>query len=190
MGLSVYLYLCLLAAVGLLRIVELRVSRRNKQRMLAGGAVPVPEPQFKLIVAVHTGTLFGAALEVILLKRPFLPVFGTAMFVLFLASNLIRLWVVRALGALWSVQVMDSTKLGVVPTGPFRFVRHPNYTGVVLEVITLPLIHSAWLTASLAALGYALALSMRVPAEERVLMANPEYRAAMGDKPRFVPGLF
>ena len=190
MGLSVYLYLCLLAAVGLLRIVELRVSRRNKQRMLAGGAVPVPEPQFKLIVAVHTGTLFGAALEVILLKRPFLPVFGTVMFVLFLASNLIRLWVVRTLGALWSVQVMDSTNLGIVTTGPFRFVRHPNYTGVVLEVITLPLIHSAWLTASLAALGYAIALSLRVPAEERVLMANPEYRAAMGDKPRFVPGLF
>ena len=44
MGLSVYLYLCLLAAVGFLRIVELRVSLHNKQRMLAEGAVPVPEP--------------------------------------------------------------------------------------------------------------------------------------------------
>ena len=190
MGLSAYLYLGLLASVGVLRLIELRVSLRNKQRMLAGGAVPVPEPQFKLIVSVHTGVLFGAALEVILLKRPFLPVFGTVMFVLFIASNLIRLWAVRTLGGLWSVQVMDSTKLGVVTTGPFRFVRHPNYTGVVLEVITLPLIHTAWITSSLAALGYSIALSMRVPAEESVLMANAEYRAAMGRKPRFLPGLF
>ncbi len=190
MGLSFYLYLLLLAAVGILRLIELRVSLRNKQRMLADGAVPVPEPQFKLIVAVHTGVLFGAALEGILFKRPFLPVFGTVMFFLFVASNLIRLWVVRALGALWSVQVMDSTKLGVVTTGPFRFVRHPNYTGVVLEVITLPVIYTAWITATLAALGYAIVLSMRNPAEERGLSTNPESCARMGHKPRFVPGLF
>jgi len=190
MGLSVYLYLCLLAAVGLLRLIELRVSKRNQERMLAGGAVRVPEPQFKLIVFVHTGLLIGAALEVILLKRPFLPVFGTVMIVLFIASNLIRFWVVRTLGGLWSVQVMDSTRLGIVTTGPFRLARHPNYTGVVLEVISLPLIHTAWITAILASLCYSIALFMRVRAEESVLMANPEYRAAMAHKPRFLPGLF
>jgi len=190
MGLIDYLFFGLLAAVGLLRLIELRISRRNQQRMLAGGAVPVREPQFKLIVAVHTGVLIGAALEVILLKRPFFPVFGAVMFVLFIVSNLIRLWVVRTLGSLWSVQVMDSTRLGIVTTGPFRFVRHPNYTGVVLEVISLPLIHTAWITALLAVLGYSIALTMRIRAEEAVLMANPDYRAAMANKPRFLPGLF
>ena len=112
------------------------------------------------------------------------------MLALFLASNLVRLWVVRTLGDLWSVQVMDSTQLGVVTTGPFRFVRHPNYTGVSLEMISLPLIHTAWITAVVASLGFAFALSMRIRAEESVLMANPKYRAAMGHKPRFLPGLF
>ena len=189
MGLIDYLYLALLAAVGLLRIIELRISKRNQGHMLAGGAVAVPEPQFKLIVFVHVAMLIGAALEVVLLKRPFFPVFGTVMFVLFLASNLIRFWVVRTLGALWSVQVMDSTKLGVITTGPFHFVRHPNYTGVILEIISLPLIHTAWITAILAVLGYSIALTMRIRSEEAVLMANPEYRAAMANKPRFLPGL-
>ena len=82
------------------------------------------------------------------------------------------------------------TGLGVVTDGPVRFVRHPTYVGVVLEVISLPLIYAAWITATAAALGYCYALSRRVPAEEKVLMANPEYRAAMGHKPRFLPGLF
>ena len=190
MGLSVYLYLALLAAVGLLRLVELRISRRHQERMLAHGAVKVPEPHFKWIVAVHTGVLVGAALEVALLHRPFFPLLGATMFALFLASNLMRLWVVRALGDLWSVQVMDSTRIGVVTTGPFRFVRHPNYTGVILEMISLPLIHTAWITALATCAGYSLALSTRIRAEETVLMANPEYRAAMGHKPRFLPGLF
>ena len=190
MGLSVYLYLTLLAAVGLLRLVELRISRQHQERMLSQGAVRVPEPHFKWMVVVHTGVLVGAALEVVLLRRPFLPFLGATMFVLFLASNLMRLWVVRTLGNLWSVQVMDSTRIGVVTTGPFRFVRHPNYTGVILEMISLPLIHTAWITALATSVGYAFALSLRLRAEEKVLMANPEYRAAMGHKPRFLPGLF
>ena len=190
MGLSIYLYLCLLAAVAGLRIIELRVSKRNQHRMLAGGAVRVPEPHFKWIVIVHTGVLIGAALEVVVLRRPFLPLLGATMFVLFLASNLMRLWVARTLGDLWSVQVMDSTRIGVVTSGPFRFVRHPNYTGVILEMISLPLIHTAWITAIATSIGYAFALSMRLRAEEKVLMANPQYRAAMGHKPRFLPGLF
>jgi methyltransferase len=190
MGLSVYLFLCLLAAVGLLRLVELRISRRNFERLLAAGAVPVPEPHFKWIVVVHTGVLIGAALEVIFLKRPLVPWLAALSSVLFIASNLLRLWVVVSLGQLWSVNVMDSSQVGIVTTGPFRLVRHPNYTGVVLEVISLPLIHTAWITALAAALGYVYALSRRVPVEEKVLMANPEYRAAMEHKARFVPGLF
>jgi len=190
MGLSVYLYLVLLAAVGLLRLVELRVSRRNFDRMLAGGAVPVPEPHFKWIVVIHTGVLIGAALEVIFLKRPLIPWLAATMFALFIASNLLRLWVVVSLGRLWSVNVMDSSRIGIVTSGPFRFVRHPNYTGVVLEVISLPLIYTAWITAVAAALGYGYALSRRVPAEEKALMANAAYREAMEHKARFVPGLF
>jgi methyltransferase len=190
MGLSVYLYLALLAAVGVLRLVELRISRKHQERMLTQGALRVPEPHFKWIVVVHTGVLVSAALEVVLLHRPFLPLLAAATFILFLASNLMRLWVVRALGDLWSVQVMDSTRIGVVTTGPFRFVRHPNYTGVILEMISLPLIHTAWITALATSVGYSIALSLRIRAEETVLMANPQYRAAMGHKPRFLPGLF
>jgi methyltransferase len=134
--------------------------------------------------------LLGAALEVVLLKRPFLPLFGTVMFALFIASNLVRFWVVRTLGELWNVQVMDSARLGVVTTGPFRFVRHPNYTGVILEMVSLPLIHTAWITAAAASVAHSIVLSMRIRAEESVLMVNPEYRAAMAHKPRFLPGLF
>lgn len=190
MGLSFELFVGLLVAVGVMRLAELRISHQNRRRMLAGGAVPVPEPHFKWIVVIHAGVLICAPIEVVLLKRPFIPWLAATMFVLFIASNLLRLWVVLSLGQLWSVNIMDSARLGVVTDGPFRFVRHPNYVGVVLEVISLPLIYSAWMTAIAAALGYCYTLSRRVAAEEKVLMANPEYREAMGHKPRFLPGLF
>jgi methyltransferase len=142
------------------------------------------------VVLVHSVVLIGAALEVVLLRRPFFPLLAALMFAIFLASNAVRLWVVRTMGQHWNVQVMDSTRLGVVTSGPFRFVRHPNYAAVFAEMFSLPLIHTAWITAVVALVAYAWAISQRIAVEERVLFANPDYRAAMAGKPRFLPGLF
>ena len=105
-------------------------------------------------------------------------------------ANFVRWWVIRTLGEHWNVQVMDSTKLGVITTGPFRYVRHPNYAAVFVEMIALPLIHTAWITALAGAIAHVLVLALRLSTEERVLFANPDYAAAMSSKPRFLPGLF
>ena len=91
----------------------------------------------------HTLVLIGAAVEVVFLRRPFIALLVVPMFALFLAANLVRWWVIRTLGEHWNVQVVDSTKLGFVTSGPFRYVRHPNYAAVFVEMIALPLIHTA-----------------------------------------------
>jgi methyltransferase len=190
MDVSVIAFLGLLVAVALLRLVELRISRRHQQEMLAHGAAKVEDPKFRWMVVLHTSVLIGAALEVILLRRPFLPVLASVMFAVFLTANFVRWWVIRTLGEHWNVQVMDSTRLGVVTSGPFRYVRHPNYAAVFAEMLALPLIHTAWITAAAGTLAHIVVLSQRLATEERVLFANPDYRAAMSGKPRFLPGLF
>ncbi len=190
MELSVIAYLTLLLAVALLRLVELRISKRHQAQMVARGAAKVGEPKFRWMVLLHTAVLLGAALEVLLLRRPFLPVLAASMFLVFLAANAVRWWVIRTLGEHWNVQVMDSTRLGVITTGPFRFVRHPNYAAVFAEMLALPLIHTAWITAVVGSLSHIAVLAQRLSTEERVLFANPDYRAAMSGKPRFLPGLF
>ena len=190
MDITVIAFLGLLLAVALLRIFELGVSRRNQQRMLAQGATKVDKPQFRWVVLVHTTVLIGAALEVVFLHRPFIPILGGVMLGIFLISNLVRLWVVRTMGTHWNVQVMNSTGLGVVTSGPFRFVRHPNYAAIFAEMFSLPLIHTAWITAIVGFVGYAAAISQRIAVEESVLLADPAYRTSMAGKPRFLPGLF
>jgi methyltransferase len=190
MDISVIAFLALLLAVGLLRICELSVSRRHQQQMIAHGATKVKEPRFRWIVLLHTAVLVGAALEVVLLQRPFIPALAAVMFLLFLGGNAVRLWVVRTLGQHWNVQVMNSTNLGVITSGPFRFVRHPNYAAIFVEMFSLPLVHTAWITALLGCVGFVVTISQRIAVEESVLLANPQYRASMGGKPRFLPGLF
>jgi methyltransferase len=187
---TVVAFLILLLAVGALRIVELRISRRHQQQLVSRGAAKVPEPKFRWMVVLHTAVLIGAALEVVFLRRPFLPVLASVAFVIFLSANLVRWWVIRTLGDHWNVQVMDSTRLGVVTSGPFRFVRHPNYAAVFAEMLALPLIHTAWITALAGSLAHIAVLAQRLSTEEAVLSANPDYRAAMTGKPRFLPGLF
>jgi methyltransferase len=85
---------------------------------------------------------------------------------------------------------MDSVSLGVVTSGPFRLVRHPNYAAVFIELAALPLIHTAWITALAGSAGHAWVLSRRLAVEDAVLLRNDVYRATMGHRPRFVPRLF
>ena len=190
MDLSVIAFLALLLLVAALRIVELRISRRHQQEMISQGAAKVEEPRFRWMVLLHTAVLIGAAVEVVFLKRPFYPILAALMFAIFLAANAVRWWVIRTLGQHWNVQIMDSTRLGVITSGPFRFVRHPNYAAVFAEMLALPLIHTAWITALLGSVLHMVVLRNRLSTEESVLFANPDYRAAMTGKPRFLPGLF
>ena len=190
MELSVIAYLALLCLVALLRLYELRLSRRHQQQMVSRGAAKVDEPRFRWMVLLHTGVLLGAACEVVFLHRPFIPSLAAVCLVIFLAANAVRWWVIRTLGEHWNVQVMNSTGLGVITTGPFRYVRHPNYAAVFAEMLVLPLIHTAWITALVGSTAHVLVLSQRLATEERVLFSDAHYRDAMSGKPRFLPGLF
>ncbi len=190
MDLSVIAFLVLLAAVAALRVVELILSRQHQRTLTERGVRKIAEPYFHWMVLVHIGVLGGAAVEVILLKRPFYPLLGGMMALVFLCANLVRWWVIRTLGAHWNVQVMDSARLGVVTGGPYRYVRHPNYAAIFAELIALPMIHTAWLTALAGAAGQVFVLSRRLAVEEAVLSADPGYRKTMAQKPRFLPRLF
>jgi methyltransferase len=183
-------YLALLALVGLERLFELRISRRNQQRLEKQGVRKIAEPHFRWMVFTHAGVLACAATEVILLRRPPIPLLAIAMAALFIFANALRWWVIRTLAGHWNVEVMASSRVGVVTSGPYRWVRHPNYVAVVIELFSLPMIHTAWITALAGTLANLEILRRRLRVEEGVLMADPSYRSAMGEKPRFLPKVF
>ena len=183
-------YLALLALVGVGRLIELRISRRNQRRLEKQGVRKIVEPHFRWMVITHAGVLAGAAAEVLLLHRPLIPSLAIVMTALLVFANALRWWVIRTLAEHWNVEVMASSRVGVVAAGPYRWVRHPNYVAVVIELFSLPMIHTAWITALAGTLANLEILRRRLRVEEGVLMADPAYRSAMGAKPRFLPGLF
>jgi len=88
------------------------------------------------------------------------------------------------------VEVMESSRVEVVSSGPYRWVRHPNYVAVVMEIFSLPMIHTAWITAVVGTLADLEILRRRIKVEDSFLMSNPAYRISMGEKPRFLPRVF
>jgi methyltransferase len=179
----------LVGLVALMRLVELRVSQRHRRRLLERGARPIAEQGFATMVALHVAILSGSVVEAVLAERSVPLAFAVAAALGVVLSNVLRIASIRALGEHWNVRVVDSTALGVVHSGPYRFVRHPNYVAVFLELFFLPLVQGAWITAAIGAVVHAAVLRRRILLEESVLLSDPKYALCMGGRPRFVPRL-
>nr|WP_210422680.1 isoprenylcysteine carboxyl methyltransferase family protein [Cryobacterium sp. BB307] len=162
----------MVVATGVERLVELVISKRNAERAFAAGGIEYGQKHFPWMVALHTGLLAACIAEAVLLDRPFIPALGWPMLVLVILSQALRYWCIAALGRQWNTRVIVVPGLHLVATGPYKWLRHPNYLAVVVEGFALPLVHTAWLTAlTFTVLNAVLLLGFRIPTEERALGA-------------------
>jgi methyltransferase len=166
---SVGWFTVLVLGVGLERLAEMVVSRRNARWALERGAREAGQRHFPAMVALHVGLLVGALAEVYLLDRPFVAALGWPMLAMALASQALRWWCVATLGRRWNTRVIVIPGMPLVTSGPYRWLRHPNYVAVVAEGIALPLVHTAWLTAVGFTVVNAVILAIRIRCENTAL---------------------
>lgn len=179
-------YLLLLGLIAAERVVELMFSRRNLTWALERGGIEAGQGHFRVMTSMHAVFLPACALEVWLLDRPFIPWLGIPMLALVIGAQVLRYWAIASLGRRWNVRVVVLPDVPVVTAGPYRFIRHPNYLAVVVELFALPLVHTAWLTALVFTLLNLPLLAVRIRAEEEALARYSGY-APMAGVPRFVP---
>jgi methyltransferase len=164
----VYYYVFILA-VGLDRLVELVVARRNAAWSIARGGREFGRDHYPAMVSMHALLLVACIEEVWLFDRPFIPWLACPMVAVVVLSTVIRWWCVSVLGRQWNPRLIVIPGEPLVRRGPYRWMQHPNYTAVVAEVAALPLAHSAWLTAILFSIANALLLSVRIGRENAAL---------------------
>ncbi|RMG17688.1 MAG: hypothetical protein D6731_03580 [Planctomycetota bacterium] len=182
---SLHAFALILGAFGLQRLGEVVVSRRRCRTRPA-----VAEPRlFPAMVALHTASLTVPLAEAAWLERPFLPWLAGLSAAALLCAEVLRGWTLWSVRRAWNVWVVRPAPEEVVTHGPYAWVRHPNYLVVVLELVFLPLLHTAWISAiGLTALN-ALVLARRIRTEEAVLSQIPAWRDAMRDRKRLLPGI-
>ena len=163
----------LVLAVGVERLAELVVSKRNAAWSLERGGVETGRGHYPAMVVLHTGLLAGALVEV-WVRRPDVPVVvaGSAL-ALVAGSQALRWWCIGTLGRRWNTRVIVVPGLPPVTGGPYRFLRHPNYVAVCVEGLALPLVHGAWLTAVVFTVLNAVLLSVRIRVEDQALASLP-----------------
>lgn len=183
---TLFTALVLLAAVG--RLLELRVANRNRRALLARGGIESGSGHYPWMVALHTVWLIACLAEVWLLDRPFIPWLGALALATFLTALALRYWVISTLGERWTTRIVVLPGLPPITGGPYRWLRHPNYLAVVLEILSLPLVHTAWLTALVFSLLDGILLRVRIRAEEESLSRLSGYDEAFAERPRLIPG--
>jgi methyltransferase len=165
------------------RIAELFVSRRNARIAFERGAVETGARHFRAMTALHLFFLPCCAVEAAYRPAPVaLAVAGVSLSVL---AQALRWWAIASLGFRWNVRVIAIPGEPPLRRGPYRFVRHPNYLAVCLEMLAVPLAHAAWMCAAVFSVLNALMLRVRIRAEERAL--GLAYQEAFEGVPRFVP---
>jgi methyltransferase len=165
------LYTALVGAVAAARLAELRLASGNRRRLLARGAVEAGAGHYPAMVALHAAWLAACPAEVWLLHRPLVPPLAAAMLVLLAGAMALRYWVIASLGGRWTTRILVLPGAPPVATGPFRYLRHPNYLAVAVEILALPLVHTAWIAALVFTAANAALMAVRIPAEERALAA-------------------
>jgi len=175
-------YLLLLAASASLRLRELALSRSHER--ITGG-VPSAPATYPLMVAAHVALHTLPLLEVSPRRRP-----DWRWAVVLAGAVGLRVWCIRSLGKQWNVRALVPRDLVPVETGPYRYVRHPNYVAVILEFLAVPLIAGAGFSAGFLSAVNAYVLQDRIRAEEALLADSLAYREAFAGKARFIPGVF
>lgn len=166
---SEVLYTVAITFVILQRLAELVISRRNVRRLRARGGVEYGAAHYPWMVALHTAFLASCIAEPWFLDRPMRPLLAASMLVVLSIGMGLRAWTLATLGDRWTTRVMVVPGETPVTSGPYRWLRHPNYVAVVLEIVAIPMIHTAWLTAAVFSVLNAVMLRIRISVEERAL---------------------
>jgi methyltransferase len=121
-----------------------------------------------LFVALHTLYPLALVFEVLVLgARP--PAAWPILLAVWVAAQALRWWAVASLGERWNARILVIPGEPLVRTGPYAFTNHPNYVAVVLDLLAGPLIFGAWRTAMAVTVLNAIALTIRIRAENRAL---------------------
>lgn len=145
------------------RLKEVRVAAHNTDRLRALGAVEVAPGHYPVMVALHTAWFVLWLLESLTQGVKWTPFWLLPA----LVGQILRAWTRATLQDRWTTRILVLPRETPVSSGPFRWWRHPNYLGVVLELFAFPLASGAWRTGLTMGLANLVLLGWRIHWEER-----------------------
>ncbi len=156
-------------------LIEAARARRNERAQRARGGIEPKDDVYRVMRVVYPAAFLAMLVERAVrtptsTRSMAVAVIGVAVFS---AAKFIKWSAILALGRSWTFRVIVVPGDTLVASGPYRHFRHPNYVGVVGELIGAALMTRAPVTGSIAVIAFALLLHKRIAVEERALGEAP-----------------
>ncbi len=146
------------------RLGELVYAKRNTARLISEGAKEYGADHYHYFILLHGSWI----IVMVMLAKPdheLNPYILNAFFL----SQILRFWTLASIGRWWTTRIISAPHFPRVKKGPYKFLSHPNYTVVVLEIAIVPLLLGLWWAAILFSVLNAILLRHRIGIEETVL---------------------
>jgi methyltransferase len=150
------------------RATELLLAKRNERAVREMGALEYDRRGYKAIVLMHVSFFVSLAAEYFLLGRT-LNDYWPELLTIFLITQGLRYWSIASLGKFWNTKILVVPGATAVSSGPYKYLKHPNYLAVVIEIAVVPLIFSCYYTCAVFSVLNLIALRRRIRIEESAL---------------------
>ncbi|MFD2045822.1 isoprenylcysteine carboxyl methyltransferase family protein [Ornithinibacillus salinisoli] len=150
------------------RIVELFIAKSNEKWMKARGGVERGEEHYKWFIYLHGLFFITTVVEVMINGRPSHQL-NYFLFFIFIVAQFGRIWCIYSLGRFWNTKIIVLPRVALIRKGPYKYVKHPNYIIVAIELFTIPMLLGAYFSAIIFPILHILLLKIRVPSEEKAL---------------------
>jgi methyltransferase len=160
------------AAVLLMMLAEMQLSRYNERALRARGAVEPPDDVYRTMAWVYPGLFVVMALEGVFFGPP-AGLVTLAGAILLGASKALKFWAIASLGTRWTFRVLVPPGASLVSSGPYAYVRHPNYVAVMGELASMALLVGARVSGPVAMLIFGVLMRHRIRVEEAALRHPP-----------------
>lgn len=154
-----------------LMLIEAAIAARNERALRAQGAVEPPGDVFGAMQFAYPAAFLVMLVEGYLrqVQPDRLVVAGAVVFAL---AKGLKYWAIATLGSRWTFRVLVPPRSSRIRRGPYRWVAHPNYIAVALELIATLLALQALVTGPIAVAGFSLLMWRRITIEENALAAE------------------
>lgn len=152
-------------------LAELRRSTTNERRLRADGAIEPADDVYRLMAVAYPLSFAAMAGEGLLRGGASAPPVLWVGVAVYAAGKALKYWAIATLGPRWSFNVLVVPGAPLVRSGPYRWMRHPNYVGLAGEYAGAGLWCGAWIAGPLSAIAFGWLLARRIAVEERALRA-------------------
>lgn len=150
------------------RLVELAIARRNEKWMKDRGGIEKGKKHYKWFIVLHSLFFLSIIWEVAWSDTAGRQL-NYFLFMIFIVTQIGRIWCIHTLGRFWNTKIIVLPGVALIKKGPYKYIKHPNYLIVLIELFVIPLLFGAYFTAFLFPLLHLGLLRLRIPREEKAL---------------------